>query len=154
MPRAFRFALVFYLVLQEFLSTGGRARTDTVLSHHRILSLALLVHSILMRPGIWLIYAGFSRTARLRCPARTGLYWLGCSTVAVRMRPARRDSRWLGRPGEVTPGPRTARPPAFSRSGGLHGLVVQHQELLNLEGERGIGTALVVGELDLEHVRD
>jgi hypothetical protein len=31
--------------------------------------------------------------------------------------------------------------------------VVQHQELLGLEGERGIGTALIVGELDLEHVR-
>jgi hypothetical protein len=31
--------------------------------------------------------------------------------------------------------------------------VVHHQELLNLEGERGIGTALVIGELDLEHVR-
>jgi hypothetical protein len=134
-------------------STGGRARTDTVLSHHRILSLALLVHSILTRPGIWLIYAGFSRFLRLRCPARTGLYWPGCSTVAVRMRPAHRDSRWLSGPGEVTPGTRTARPPASSRSGGLHGLVMQHQELLGLEGERGIGTALVVGELDLEYVR-
>jgi hypothetical protein len=48
---------------------------------------------------------------------------------------------------------RTARRPASSRSGGLHGLVMQHQELLGLEGKRGIGTALVVEELDLEHVR-
>jgi hypothetical protein len=31
------------LFLQEFLDTGGRARTDTVLSHHRILSPRCLV---------------------------------------------------------------------------------------------------------------
>jgi hypothetical protein len=48
---------------------------------------------------------------------------------------------------------RAARPPASNRSGSLHGLVMQHQELLGLEDERGIGTALVVEELDIEHVR-
>ena len=42
---------------------------------------------------------GFCRFARLCCPASTDLYWPGCSTVAVRMQPSRRDSRWLGGPG-------------------------------------------------------
>jgi hypothetical protein len=32
----------FMLICRNFLSTGGRARTDTVLSHHRILSPARL----------------------------------------------------------------------------------------------------------------
>jgi hypothetical protein len=104
------------------ISTGGRARTDTVLSHHRILSLALLVHSVLMCPRIWLTYADFGRFARLRCPARTGLYWPGCSTVAVRMQPPRRDSRWLRGPGEGSPEPRTVWPRDLAS--GLIGIVV------------------------------
>jgi hypothetical protein len=51
------------------------------------------------------------------------------------MRPARRDTRGLSGSGEGTLGPRAERPLASSRSDGLHGLVVQRQELLGLEGE-------------------
>ena len=74
--------------------------------------------------------------------------------VAVRLQyecgqPVVTPGGWVD-PGKLLLGraPRVLRPPV-----GLHGLVMQQQELLGLEGERGIGTALVVGELDLEHVR-
>ncbi len=37
-------------------------------------------------PGIWLIYAILGVLKEFRYPLRSGLYQLGCSTVAVRAR--------------------------------------------------------------------
>src|SRR5215210_8179034 len=74
------------LICRSFTSTGGRARTDTVLSHHRILSQARYVQPVLVRPVIQLVYAVSGLLLASLGPPHTSLYRPGCSTVAVTSR--------------------------------------------------------------------
>jgi hypothetical protein len=62
--------------LRAIRSTGGRARTDTVLSHHRILSPSRFVHTCFQLSGNPLIYAELSYMRLIvvrRCSWRVGV---------------------------------------------------------------------------------